>query len=233
MNMKIRIILAVAVAVASLQSLAARAQATTNLFRVSFKASCSALNGAGKVTTTSLTDEDIIANATGVTRSSKSHSHSEPGFALAYNTAADSLQVVDANGNLVADVINFGGGVSVSDSRQRDRFTFMFVPSLTDAIGSAVISENVGHSEVRAGQPRANIVGKLQFALAGSTVLGSTNSGTAFAPPSGGTNSGNFFMTSAYDDPTAQICLGTFFTKDQIQITGISTNPPVTSTNSP
>jgi len=219
--MKIRTTLAVAVAAASLHSFVAPAQ---NLFRVTFQASYTSLNGGGsRLTTANITEKDIIANATGATGAQ----HLPRGFALAYNTAADSLQVVDTNGNVVADVINFAGGASVSDGKSRDRLTFMFVPGLTNAIGSAILTEGTGHISSRAAEPRANIVGKLQFALVGSTVLGSTNPGTEFNPPNG-TNSpsGNFFMTSAYDDATAKVCVGTFFTKEQLAVTVTTTNAP-------
>ena len=125
------------------------------------------------------------------------------------------------------------GNMGLCDGKQRDRLTFMFVPSLTNAIGSAIITENGPHGPGRDAKEHANIMGKLQFALVGGTALGSTNSGAEFSPPSGGANpSGNFFMTSAYDDPTANICVGTFVTKEMLAFGSPGTNPPpVTATN--
>lgn len=221
--MKIKTTVFIAVVAASLQALPAPAQ---DIFKVNFVASCNSSNASrGRITTTTINDRDILANF-GAT--------SAKGLQIVYNTSADSLQIADSSGNILADVMEFGGGVSVADSHQRDRFTFIFFPGISNAIGSAVITENASHTASKATNQRANITGKLQFALTDGSVLGSTNtSGTGFATPS--TNivfpGGGFFMTSAYDDPTAKICVGTFSTS-QI-MAGSVTNIPVVLTNLP
>jgi hypothetical protein len=222
--MKMRTTVTMGTVAVAFYVLAAPAQ---DMFRVTFTASCKELTtSGGRVTTTTITDKDIVANFNG-----KATSQLE----LVYNTGTDSLQIADKNGNIFADVIDFSGGASVADTHQRDRFTFLFIPGITNAIGSAVISENAAKTSGHPSGQRANIVGKLQFALADGTVLGSTNlvstNGAGFLPPSGSPSSpgGGFFMTSIYDDPTAKICVGTFSTSQIIGLT--TTNISVTPTN--
>lgn len=221
--MKIKTTVAFAVIAASLQALPAPAQ---DLFKVNFVASCNSSNASrGRITTTSITDRDILANFGGT---------STKGLQVVYNTSSDSLQIADSSGNILADVLDFAGGASVADSHQRDRFTFLFVPGISNAIGTAVITETASHTASKATNQRANITGKLQFALTDGTVLGSTNnSGAGFATPATNIVSpgGGFFMTSAFDDPTAKICVGTFSTSQIMR--GSVTNVPVVLTNLP
>jgi hypothetical protein len=219
--MKMRTTVTIGTLAVAFYALAAPAQ---DMFKVNFSATCKALNSGGQITTTTITDKSIVANFNGKPTSQ---------LELVYNTSADSLQIADKSGNVFADVIDFGGGFSVADSHQRDRFTFMFVPGLTNAIGSALITENAEHTA-----QHANITGKVQFAIADGTVLGSTNlvvvstNGVSVVPQtSRATNSPTvtFFMTSAFDDPTAKICVGTFSTSQIMAVT--TTNITVTVTN--
>jgi hypothetical protein len=167
-------------------------------FRVAFSATCLSFNSTrGRVVSTRFTERNIIAEATGLSPSDRAVNRD---FALVYNPAEDSLQVVDAQGNSVVDVIHFGGGAATGDARQTDRFTFMFFPGQTNefgaetnVFGSALITERANRSTGSAAANRANITGRLQFTLNAGTPLGTTNFNS-----NSGTN--------------AQICTGIFTT---------------------
>ena len=147
-------------------------------FRVTFSTRCQALNSGGRVVSRRLTQRDIIAQATGL---SPSDHRVQKEFALAYNADTDSLQVVDAQGNPVVDVVHFGGGTATADARQSQRFTFMFFPGQTNefgqetnVIGTALIIERARHSRRGSAASRASITGQLQFMLSADSPLGAT-----------------------------------------------------------
>jgi hypothetical protein len=209
----------------------ARAQTTTNetMFRVRFSASCQNFDATkNRVVTTRITDRDIVAQATGVPPSGRGVSRD---FALVFNPTEDSLQVVNAAGEPIVDVIHFGGGDALADARQTTRLTFMFSPGQTNefgaetnVLGTALITERATGGSGSRGASRANITGRLQYTLLSGAPLGSTNIES-------GTN--------------VQICTGVFTTASQFPsgttgggvaggttgTTGTTTGTGVTGTN--
>lgn len=226
-----------AIALAWLPGVAALAGGTTSMsstqqvFRVHLAATCRSFDSTqGRIVLSRLTDQDIIAQALGGGGAGGSVTQ---GFALAYNAAEDSLQVVNSNLAPVVDVIHFGGGAAITDSRQIDRFTFLFFPGQTNefgaetnVFGSALITERANFSGKHNATP--NIFGQLQFALTGGMVLGAATTPGASTNSPGMTNgvtstNGNgiggfpgpgFVMTSTNInfDPTATVCVGSFST---------------------
>src|SRR5947209_7446406 len=116
--------LLIALTAVSLPGSAVLAQGSTNntstqaVFRVRFSATCQSFDSTrGRIVTTRLTDKNIIAQALGTSATDRNVNRN---FALAYNTAEDSLQVVNSNLQSVADVIHFGSGAAIADNRQID-----------------------------------------------------------------------------------------------------------------
>jgi hypothetical protein len=222
--MSIKTTLAVCAAVASLY--AATAAAQTNQFLVTFRANCVSLNTNGtQLVVKTITDRDIVAQAVGTNTTG---SNALGNFALVFDTTADSLQVVNTtNGAEVRNVIDFAGGASTSTGRQRTRLTFMFIPGVSNAIGSAIITD-FGTTNTN----RANIIGNAQFVETGGVVLGSTNlpvTSTNIVSTNIVSGTGtNLFLTAAFDDPTAQVCTATFFTTTRVP--AVTTVSPMVST---
>lgn len=161
-----------------------------DLFHLQFRATCKSLNDRGRLTSTRITETNLIALWIGTNAFATNQ-----GYSLVYNETADSIQVVDAtNGSLVGDVFTFQGGNSNSDGRLRERSTFVFVPGQSDSVGSALISEKLRHTV-----DHVLIHGRMQFTLLslepGSFAAGTTSSGSGAtnSPTStntfGGTNS--------------------------------------------
>jgi hypothetical protein len=187
----------IVLAAVSLPGSAVLAQGSTNnpstqeVFRVQFSATCQSLDSTrGRIVTTRLTDRNIIAQALGTNLKDGSVNRN---FALAYNAAEDSLQVVNSNLQPVVDVVHFGGGAAIADNRQIDRFAFMFLPGQTNefgaetnVFGSAVITERSNRVGQAGTSLRPNITGRLQFFLTDGNVLGATNRFTVM----GSTNAG-------------------------------------------
>jgi hypothetical protein len=153
---------------------------TAAVFRVSFAAVCQAFDSTrGRVVPRRLTEKNIIAQAVGGSPADQTLLQN---FALAYNAAEDSLQVVDTNLQPVVDVIHFGGGAAIADNRQVVRFTFLFFPGQTNelgaetnVLGSAVITERTNQLRHASATNGPNITGRLQFLLTGGNLLGMTN----------------------------------------------------------
>ncbi len=186
-------IMMIALAAASLPGSAALAEgtnstnATQDVFQVRFSATCQSFDSArGRIVTSRITERNIIAQALGTNPSDRGVNRN---FALAYNAAQDSLQVVNSNLQAVVDVIHFGGGAALADNRRLDRFTFrftfLFFPGQTNefgaetnVLGSAVITERANQLRGAGGTLVPNITGRLQFFLTGGNVLGATNAFT-------------------------------------------------------
>jgi len=142
---------------ASVQSLVAQ---TNDLFQFSFHGRCQSLNDQGRLATTRIEEQDLIARCVGTNAVDPTGTNSS--FALVYNAGSNSVQVVNAtNGAFVCDVFEFQGGISNTDGRRLERMTFVFAPDQAEAIGSAIINEKIKHKA-----DRASISGQLQFALA-------------------------------------------------------------------
>lgn len=234
--MQIKTTIAMLTVAALLPAGAAKGQ---DLFRVTFTATCGSVNSTGnRITYTTITDKDLVKTyAPGM---------STKQVGLVYNTAADSLQVATTNGTILADIFNFGGGTSITAGKNADRLTFIFLPSETgvsNAIGSAIITETQSHTNKNINAQRAMILGKMQFALVGGYTLGSTNAPGFTSTNSTfssmfGTNSspgGGFYMNTNYLDSTAMICSGTFSSSTFLGMAMINTNssgtniPPVST----
>jgi hypothetical protein len=235
--MSINKTLAICAAVASLHCVAATAQTTNNaaspnLFRVVFRATERGLSTNGtNLVNTRINNTNILGAFVG-TNSTIASTNLNKVFALVYDTTHDAIQIVNAtNGQFITNVIEFGGVASAADSVERARFAFMFIPGQTNAFGSAVIDELGVRSVTGTTNDHANISGTIQYVLTGGALLGSTNvlsTNSAVTGTSGvvatnvlGTTvvvgvSTNFFMTSAFDDPTAKIGTGFFFTDGRL-----------------
>ncbi len=160
-----------------------------DLWNTTFRAVCkpsgnsagNAFNGVnGMGNGSRMTDADLIAQCVGTGFTAKQLRRS---FAVVYNPSADSIQVVNrTNGEAVCDVFQFQGGTAVTNGDRLIRFTFVFSPAQTDAIGSAIITERATTTG-SGGTSRAHIVGKIQFAepsalLVTGTEAASANTGT-------------------------------------------------------
>lgn len=157
-----------------------------DMFRIAFRVSCRSLNGNNTIRTTRITDRDIIARALG--SNTVSNASLTRNFALIYNASSDSIQVVDTNGVVITDVIQFQDGTSISDGRQSERFTFMFVPDQTNAVGTAVVSERTPRNGTNA--TTASIRGQVQFVLTDDIVLGGASNAAANSANLGSSNGG-------------------------------------------
>src|SRR3954454_12967983 len=143
---------------------------TQDLFRVTFRANCRALGDRGRLIHTRFTDQDIVAQCVGTNVSSVALTQN---FALVYNATADRIQVVSVtNGLALCDVLEFQGGALATDTRQSERFTFLFVPEETNAVGSAVISERLPRQAQGNNLNRARIGARFQLAVTDDTLLG-------------------------------------------------------------
>lgn len=238
--------LVIGIAAASLLTLEAPAQTSPDLFRLTFRATCRGLNTNGtRLVNTRLTETNIIAQCVG-NNSGIALTNLNRFFALVYNTTADSIQVVNlTNGQPLCTVLDFSGVASTTDGRERLRLAYMFLPGQTNAFGVASIDERGIRTAAGVTNNFANIVGNAQFVLTGNTELGASNSLSAASStnttgmatntsggPLGNVNltgiTTNFFMTSAFDDPSARVCTALFFTGNRVPLT---TPTVVTVTN--
>jgi hypothetical protein len=166
-NMIIKSALAASLLAASLFSLSAQTQ---DLFRVTFRVNCLSIDASGQVGNSKLTEKDVIAHC--VNSQGLSNRSLTKNYALVYNPAGNNLEVVRlSDGSLLCDVIEFQDVGVTSDSRQTDRFSFMFIPDQINSIGTAVITQKSPNNDSN----RVSITGKVQFVLTGDISLGSTN----------------------------------------------------------
>lgn len=154
--MKIQTMIATLAAAAVLNTLTLPAQVSTQeLYTVKFRATCTPsdnANGRGS----KMTDRELIEECVGTGLSRKELKRN---YALVYNPATDSLQVVSrSDGSLVCEALIFEGGTNAVSGDRLSRFTFVFSPNQAEAIGSAVITERT-----RGESGRARISGRLQF----------------------------------------------------------------------
>src|ERR1041385_5442068 len=162
--MKMKQTLSVFAAIATLSATAVSAQ---DLFLVKFKATGTpGNNGTGSV---KITEKNLIEQCVGTGFSDQ---QIKQNFALVYNTASDTIQVVNqADGTPVCDVFQFQGGTITTVNQNNNnndklvRLTFVFVPDQADSVGSAVINEKPGKN-LNSDKAKANIQGKIQFETA-------------------------------------------------------------------
>jgi hypothetical protein len=130
--MSIRKILAVTASVAAMYALSAPAQTNnpTNFQRLSFTATVRGVNAVrNRVDARRISERDIIRDFVGPFTEREVR-----GYVLVYNTATERLQVIElTNSTVGANVVDFGGGVSISDERTRERLTFVFLPNGTNS----------------------------------------------------------------------------------------------------
>lgn len=222
--MKISKTLAVLITAAALNSLGVQAQVSTQeLYNVNFRAVCRPSDNSNR-RASRMTDRDLIEQCVGDGFSARELRRN---YALVYNPASDSLQVVNrADGSLVCDALIFQGGNSVQTGNRLTRLTFVFSPNQTDAIGTAVITERPPRNSRR---PRARINGKIQFTMLSGAVSnaaaasetqtnGDSNGDTNSVPDlnagdgSGSDATGNFVQAGAAANisQTAEVCTGNF-----------------------
>jgi len=162
--MKMRKTIAALAAVATLSAIAVPAQ---DLFVVKFNATGTPGNdGKGTV---KITQKNLIEQCVGTGFSDKEIKNN---FALVYNSATDTIQVVNqADGSVVCDVFQFQGGtVTTANSGNNNndklvRLTFVFIPDQADAVGSATITEKPAKN-LNSDKAKAAIQGKIQFTTA-------------------------------------------------------------------
>jgi len=141
-----------------------------DLFQLRFRGTCRLLNSIGRLDTTRITEQDLIASSVGAGALLTND------FVLVYNATSNNVQVVKASdGSFVSDVFQFQGGITNTDGRRLERLTFIFAPNQSEAIGSAIITQRI-----RQNAQRATIQGSVQYAFGGTD-----ESGTNFV---GGTN---------------------------------------------
>lgn len=159
------------IAVTVLSGLAAHAQVSTQeLYAVKFRAVCKPSDKANGHSS-KMNESDLIKQYVGAGFTAKELKHN---YALVYNPATDSIQVVNSiDGSLVSDVFLFEGGTNAVAGNQLTRFTFVFAPNVSNAIGSAVITERTRTGQSGNNRNRARISGKIQFTL--TTQLNNTN----------------------------------------------------------
>ncbi|GEM_PF-1560420 len=157
--MKIQKTFATLAAALALNALTLPAQVSTQeLYTVKFRATCTP-SDTGKGKGSKMTERDLIQELVGTGFTQKELKRN---YALVYNPASDSLQVVSrTDGSLIGDVLIFDGGTNAIGGSQLSRFAFVFSPTQSEAIGSAVITERVAKSN-----NRARISGRIQFSRA-------------------------------------------------------------------
>jgi len=80
---------------------------------------------------------------------------------LVYDTEGDRIVIANTSGEVLADVIGFGSGVTITNSvdTRRERHAFVFIRDNSEATGSAVISERLtrdGENNIRTHSVRGN-----------------------------------------------------------------------------
>jgi len=129
--------------------------------------------GGDKLNTQKVKETDVIGAAVGSNDKNTVKNH-----ALVYNSTANALQVVDSTGALVTNVMFFSGGAFTSGSSESAELTFIFLPDVGDAVGSAVITEKAAKNNSGTKKDKANITGNLQLYLVGDQTLGGSGTGT-------------------------------------------------------
>ena len=147
-------------------------QSATNLVPLRFRAQGRAVDETrGRVTFTRLTERDIIAQSLGITN--RAPINLGRNFLLAYDPAADRIQVFStSNAAPVADVLLFQGGAFTSDLRTSTRLAFMFLPGVTNPIGTVLMTERAPQPDGNLSAQRSFIRGQMQFTLTGNAFLG-------------------------------------------------------------
>jgi putative membrane protein len=222
--MKISKTLAVIVTAAALNSLNLPAQVSTQeLYNVNFRAVCRPSDNSNRHASR-MNNRDLIEQCVGDGFTARELRRN---YALVYNPATDSLQVVNrADGSFVCDALIFQGGNSVATDNRLTRLTFVFSPNQTDSIGTAVITERPVRNSNR---PRARIRGRIQFTTLSGLVgtAAAIESPTNSASNNGDTNSvpdlnsdedsdsgtsGNFVQAAAAANTSAavEVCTGSF-----------------------
>jgi putative membrane protein len=192
--MKIQKTMALVITSAALIASAVQAQVSTQeLYSVKFRATATAGDNQGK--RIKITDRELIREAVGTNISNRDVKRN---YELVYNPATDSIQVVtEADGSLVSDVFIFQGGTNVIVGESLQRFTFVFSPTQSEAIGSAVITERAVNNNN--GRNRARITGKMQFTVPAD--FGSVN--TAGTAPTINDDSSNTNSNATSGDGTS------------------------------
>jgi hypothetical protein len=139
-----------------------------DLFSAKLQLSCRSAGGNnGKLATQKLRETDVIGAAIG-----SSDRNTIKRFGLVYNATANALQVVDNTGALVTNVLFFNGGAFTSTAKQSSELTFVFLPDVADAVGTAVINEKAAKRNTGTKKDRANINATLQLYLVDDQNLG-------------------------------------------------------------
>lgn len=182
--MRIKPALALVAAAACVFTTAATAD---DLFSAKLQLTCRTAGGSnGKLTTQKLRETDVIGTAIG-----SSDRNTIKNFGFVYNATANALQVVDNTGALVTNVLFFSGGAFTSGAKESSELTFVFLPDVGDAVGTAVINEKVAKSNTGAKKDKANINASLQLYLVDDQNLGGSG------PVGGGTNTNTTVSASA------------------------------------
>lgn len=179
--MKSRKLIGATLAIFLMQLAAAHA---ADLFLVSLKITCKTFDGDRLVSSRSSTStilRDYAAAQDPVLEARD--------LRLVYDVEGDRIAIANISGEILADVIGFGGGTTISNSTdtRRERHAFVFVGDNSEASGSALISERLTRDD-------ANNITRL-----------SSHGSFQYVEPAG-------------VDTPAQICTGTYSTSKKLVI---------------
>lgn len=145
---------------------------------------------------TKLKDLDLVRACVG----DLSNKQARKDYALAYNATDDVIQVVrTSTGEAQCNVLEFYGGNAVSDDRQSQRLTYVFLPGQTDAVGTAIITEKAGNNS---NEDRARISGVMQIALPQGVWLGEQNNSSTARSSAQSENSRFYSLQGAQETQT-------------------------------
>jgi hypothetical protein len=144
------------------------AHATANAadwYAVTLRGTCKSVNGADKIGSRPLNQNTIIQEYLATLEEPPSARDVK----LAYDPETDRIALVNTAGEVLTDVYTFGSGTVVANSTdtQRLRHVFLFPGSLSEAAGTAQLTERITRDAENA-ITRLAIRGVFQFASAGT-----------------------------------------------------------------
>jgi hypothetical protein len=206
-----------------------------DLFHLDFSGTAQALVN-GTLTSHRITQWDLIARCAGEQGLRTNNLGTNQQFDLAYNPAADSIQVVSlADGSAVCDVFQFQGGITNDDGAKKARIAYVFAPEETQSVGTVILRERD-----RNPRNRLSLHGQIQFVLASldvgseGTLTNSTNSTNGVVSSSNAVSAAAVSITAAPPSLPGLPGSGTTTTVDtnNSAVTGTNSSSTATSTNS-
>jgi hypothetical protein len=156
-----------------------------DLLLVSLRTTCKTFDGADRLITSRSSTATILRDYA----SAQDPTLDVRTLRLVYDTEGDRIVIANSSGEVLADFIGFGSGVTVSNTvdTRRERHAFVFLRDNSEATGSAIITERLTRND--------------ENTITRQTVRGSFQ-----------------YVEPAVDESPDQICTGTFSTGKKLVI---------------